>query len=132
MDKIKERFENFRGKPIKSQIAALLPYFITTFLLSRVSELYRLCNGNLAKFIKNIAYIYKTFPRFTAKDLLFGLTAGISIIWLCKWYDKLHGKNERLGEEYGSARWGTPEDIGPFIDKDPYYNIILSQTENFL
>ena len=35
----------------------------------------------------------------------------------------------RKGEEYGAARWGTAEDIKPFIDPDPFYNIILSKTE---
>lgn len=36
----------------------------------------------------------------------------------------------RLGEEYGSARWGTKTDIKPFIDPNPDHNIILTQTES--
>lgn len=129
IDKIKKWIEDFKGKPIKSQVVIILPYLIVIILTTRFIELYRLCNGNLSRFIQNIAYIYKTIPRFTFRDLLIGIPVGFLIVWLFKWYNKLHGKNERLGEEYGSARWGTAEDIAPFIDKDPYYNIILSQTE---
>ena len=36
----------------------------------------------------------------------------------------------RLGEEYGSARWGTKADIKPFIDPVPEHNIILTRTES--
>ena len=35
----------------------------------------------------------------------------------------------RRGEEYGGAHWGTAEDIKPFIDPNPFNNIILSKTE---
>jgi type IV secretion system protein VirD4 len=38
-------------------------------------------------------------------------------------------KNFKHGQEYGSARWGTPADIAPYIDKNPYHNILLSATE---
>jgi type IV secretion system protein VirD4 len=41
----------------------------------------------------------------------------------------MHSKNTRYREEYGSSRWGTPDDIKPFIDPDPSNNIILSETE---
>ncbi len=62
-------------------------------------------------------------------DLLIGIPLGIVIVFYIKWTTKLHSKNTRLNEEYGSSRWGTPEDIKPFIDEDPFNNIILSQTE---
>lgn len=124
-----ESFKRFREKTVKSQLIILLPYVITIFFMSRIAELYRLCNGDLTKFMRNIAYIYKVFPRFTLNDLSVGIGTGLLFVILFKSYNKLHRKNERLGVEYGSARWGTKEDIAPFIDKDPYNNIILSQTE---
>ena len=129
IESIKEKVMSFYKKPVKSQVIILLPYAISIFLMSRIAELYRLCNGDLAKFMRNIAYIYKVFPRFTMHDLYFGIGLGLMVVLLFKSYNKLHRKNERLGMEYGSARWGTKEDIAPFIDKDPYNNIILSQTE---
>ena len=129
IESIKKKIMSFREKPVKSQIIILLPYAITIFFMSRIAELYRLCNGDLAKFMRNIAYIYKVFPQFTLHDLYFGMGMGLMVVLLFKSYNRLHRKNERLGVEYGSAKWGTKEDIAPFIDKDPFYNIILSQTE---
>ena len=129
IDKIKKKIEFFYGLPFKGKLMLLLPYFVIISLITRFAELYRLCNGNISMFLQNMAYIYKTLPRFTLRDLGIGMLMGILIVLLFKWYNKLHGKNERLGEEYGSSRWGTAEDIKPFIDKNPYYNIILSQTE---
>ena len=44
----------------------------------------------------------------------------------------MKGKNRkkfRQGEEYGSARWGKPEDIKPYMDDDFSNNVILTQTE---
>ena len=104
IDKIKKWIEDFRSKPVKSQVVIVLPYLIVITLTTRFIELYRLCNGNLTSFIQNMAYIYKTIPRFIFQDLLIGIPVGFVIVWLFKWYNKLHGKNERLGEEYGSAR----------------------------
>ncbi|MCM1427837.1 MAG: type IV secretory system conjugative DNA transfer family protein [Eubacterium sp.] len=129
IENVQEKIKSFKEKPVKSQIIIALPYAVMIFLVSRMAELYRLCNGNLTKCMNNIAYIYKVFPRFTLHDLVIGIPAGVILVLMFKWYNKIHGKNERLGEEYGSARWGTAEDIAPFIDKDPYNNIILSQTE---
>lgn len=105
--KIKEKFDAFRNKPLKKRITMLLPYVITSFFMSRTAELYRLCGKSLVRMAENYPYIYKTFPRFTLQELLGGITAGIFTIWFYKAYQKLHGKNERLGEEYGSARWGA-------------------------
>ena len=45
-------------------------------------------------------------------------------------HKKKNAKKFRQGEEYGSATWGTPQDIEPYIDKnDKYNNVILTQTE---
>lgn len=52
------------------------------------------------------------------------LTAGL--IYVCVKYSKHRLMPQK---EYGSARWGTPEDIAPFIDSDPYNNLILTATE---
>lgn len=127
--RISEKWKCFQSKPLEKKLTILLPYIVTSFLAARFAELYRLCEGNLVAFLKNIPYIYRTLPHFSLNDLLIGIMTGILIIWLFMWHNKIHRKNERLGEEYGSARWGTAEDIKPFIDRDAYNNIILSQTE---
>ena len=41
----------------------------------------------------------------------------------------LEKKKYRTGEEYGSARWGTKEDIAPFMDEEFFNNIILTKSE---
>ena len=41
-----------------------------------------------------------------------------------------NAKKYRRNEEYGSARWGTHSDIAPFIDPDPWNNVILTKTES--
>lgn len=129
-EKIRTWLEQFKDKPAKEKIMIVLPYAAGIFLTVRIAELYRLCRGDFLAFIKNIQYIYKAFPpRFTASDLLIGISIGFFIVYAIRWQSRMHRKNTRLGEEYGSARWGTEQDIKPFIDEDPFNNIILSQTE---
>lgn len=130
MDIIKTWFDDFLDKPLKDKILIVVPYAVSMFFLARIAELYRLCGGNLYKFIKNSSYMYRVFPpHFAFQDILIGVIIGFAIVWCIRWTNKMHKKNTRFGEEYGSARWGTEEDIRPFIDEDPYNNIILSQTE---
>lgn len=50
-------------------------------------------------------------------------------VWLIFIYKAVSGFYRRPGEEHGSSRWGTKEDIKPFVNKDFDKNIILSQTE---
>ena len=67
-------------------------------------------------------------PSFHPVDLLIGLSAGV----LLKLAVYIKGKNRkkfRQGEEYGSARWGKPEDIKPYMDPEFSNNVILTQTE---
>jgi len=50
-------------------------------------------------------------------------------VWLVYLYKVVGKEYRRPGEEHGSSRWGTKADIKPFLNPDPYMNIILSQTE---
>ena len=67
-------------------------------------------------------------PSFELHDLCIGLLlgAGFRLFIFIKDSEK---KKYRKGREYGSARWGTPEDIKPFIDPVFANNVILTQTE---
>ena len=61
-------------------------------------------------------------------DLLCGIAAmGVGLlIWAYKYTARL---NLRSGEEHGSAHWGTPKDIRPFIDPVESHNIRFTATE---
>ncbi len=124
-----KKIEEFRNLPPPQKLRLILPYLAAAFLCTRIAELYRTAGGDLEDMLTNFSYVVKTVPRFNLKDLLAGSAAGCLIVFYIKWEQKMHRKNARDGEEYGSARWGTAEDIKPFIDEDPYNNIILSKTE---
>lgn len=65
---------------------------------------------------------------FVPLDLLIGLLCGYALCLLVH-AKRRNAKKYRHGEEYGAARWGKPSDIAPFVDPDPWNNIILTQTE---
>ncbi|NLS84253.1 MAG: type IV secretory system conjugative DNA transfer family protein [Ruminococcaceae bacterium] len=67
-------------------------------------------------------------PSFHPVDLLVGL-CGAAALRLAVYIKSKNRKKYRQGMEYGSARWGTPEDIKPYMDADPENNIILTATE---
>ena len=67
-------------------------------------------------------------PSFELYDLCIGLLLG-ACFRLFIFIKESEKKKYRKGREYGSARWGTPEDIKPFIDPVFANNVILTQTE---
>lgn len=126
---IKKQWEKFMGLSPPKRILMLLPYILAMFLCCRIIELYRRSGGDITVLILNPKIIVTTLPRFHLTDILIGAPVGCFIVYYEKWHRRIHNKNTRMGEEYGSARWGTANDIMPFIDPDPYNNIILSSTE---
>ena len=65
---------------------------------------------------------------FNGTDLLIGL-AGAGLLLLAVLVKRSSSKKYRQGIEYGSARWGSPSDIRPFIDPSFTDNILLTKTE---
>ncbi len=70
-------------------------------------------------------------PSFHPADLLVGISAAV-IIRLVVYFKGKNAKKYRKNVEYGSARWGTHEDIAPFMDPVFENNIILTQTESLM
>lgn len=70
-------------------------------------------------------------PFFIAADKYSLLIGGICFIsvWLIYAYNMAGRKNFRVGEEHGSAAWGTVKDIAPYIDKEADKNMLFSMTE---
>ena len=64
-------------------------------------------------------------PSFHPVDLLIGVAGG-ALLKLAVYIKGKNRKKFRQGEEYGSARWGRPEDIRPYMDDDFSNNVILT------
>ena len=111
-----------------------LPYLLIALYATKIGQAWRLAEGKDAahKLLSLMDSLSASFasplPSFELHDLCIGLLlgAGFRLFIFIKDSEK---KKYRKGREYGSARWGTPEDIKPFIDPMFANNVILTQTE---
>ena len=111
-----------------------LPYLLIALYATKIGQAWRLTEGTDAahKLLSLMDSLSAAFvsplPSFEPHDLCVGLLlgAGFRLFIFIKDSEK---KKYRKGREYGSARWGTPEDIKPFIDPVFANNVILTQTE---
>ena len=119
---------------MKKLILTNLPYVLFVYPFDKVSQAFRLAPGaDLSAKILSIgdgfASAFSSLaPSFHLIDLLIGI-AGAVIIRLIVHFKGKNAKKYRHGVEYGSARWGTPADIAPFVDEDFFNNIPITQTE---
>ena len=80
--------------------------------------------------MSNSGVIFQSaMPSFDKTDLIVGTCVAV-VFKLLVIQKKADAKKLRKGSEYGSARWGTREDILPFIADDPWMNIPLTATES--
>lgn len=111
-----------------------LPYGVIGLAAAKLSEAWRLSAGTdfSAKFLHlrdGVAMAFRNgLSGFVPLDLLMGFLCGCALCLLVH-AKRRNAKKYRHGEEYGAARWGKPSDIAPFVDPDPWNNIILTQTE---
>lgn len=119
---------------VKKLLLTNLPYLIFVYPFDKVSQAIRLAPGaNLSGKLLSIregftaAFASPGFS-FALTDLLIGLIGAV-ILRLAVWMKGKNAKKYRHGMEYGSARWGTPADIAPYMDKDFFQNIPMTQTE---
>ena len=119
---------------IKKLLILNAPYLLFVYLFDKVGAAVRLSPG--ADMSAKILHLGEGFtaafasaaPSFHPIDLLIGI-AGAVIIRLAVYVKGKNAKKYRKGIEYGSARWGTAEDIKPYIDPVFENNIPLTQTE---
>ena len=123
------------NKPdVKKLILLNLPYVFAFYFADKIAAVFRLAPG--ATFIDKLTNGFAVFgsafanplPSFHPVDLLIGLSAGV-LLKLAVYVKGKNRKKFRQGEEYGSARWGKPEDIKPYMDPEFSNNVILTQTE---
>ncbi len=123
------------NKDIKKLILMNIPFVVVGYLGDKLSWLVRTAPAEQAA--QKIAYaamnmgkaFENIFPSFNPTDLLIGIGVGAALKGAL-YMKKKNAKKFRQGVEYGSARWGTAEDIKPFINEKPDNNIILTQTES--
>ena len=119
---------------VKKLILPNIPYVFIALLATKVSEAVRLAPGSdaSAKLLNIMTGLNTAFhslvPSFHPIDLCMGVAAAIAIR-LAVYIKGKNAKKFRKNLEYGSARWGTAEDIKPYVDPAFENNIILTQTE---
>lgn len=119
---------------IKKLLILNAPYLLFVWLFDKVGAAVRLSPGvdASAKLLHLgdgfTAAFSSAAPSFHPADLLIGI-AGAVIVRLIIYVKGKNAKKYRKGMEYGSARWGTAEDIKPYTDPVFENNIPLTQTE---
>ena len=123
-------------KPVNMKKFLILnvPYVFLALFFTKVGQAWRLAQGtDLSGKMLHIsdgfsAAFQSVLPSFHPADLLVGIIFAL-IIRLIVYVRGKNAKKFRKNEEYGSARWGTQEDIAPYVDPVFKNNIILTQTE---
>lgn len=122
---------------IKKLLILNIPYVFIGLYATKLCQGWRLAEGLDAshKFLHYMAGLglamESPLPSFHPADLLFGAFVGAALR-LAVYIRGKNAKKFRKNTEYGSARWGTHEDIAPFIDPVFRNNIILTQTERLM
>lgn len=119
---------------VKKQLILYLPYILIGLMATKLGEAWRFSPGvEIGEKLRNImtgagVAFQSPLPSFQPLDLLIGILCGA----LVRVYVVTKGRNAkkyRKNIEYGSARWGKPADIEPYIDPNFENNVILTQTE---
>ncbi len=123
---------------LKKFLILNFPYVFIFWFFNRVGEGYRLAAGAdmIAKGMGAISSLGEIIsrnplPSLHPQDLLVGLI-GAACIRAAVYIKAKNAKKYRHGVEYGSARWGTADDIRPFINPKFDQNILLTQTERVM
>ena len=118
----------------KKLVLTNIPYALAAFYADRAFFLYRNSPGEDMgnKLLYAMEHADRIFAGFVLsnnwKDLLAGIVVA-AVLKVLVWQKQADAKKLRKGIEYGSARWGTAEDIKPYMSEDPWMNIPLTATE---
>ena len=124
-------------KKLTKLLALYLPYLLLGLVATNFGEAWRLAEGKELgdKIMSMMGTVPLAFanplPSLHPLDLLVGLCCGAGLRLAVYWRGK-NAKKYRHGMEYGSARWGTPKDIEPFMAPKFADNIILTKTERLM
>ena len=120
---------------LKKYLLPNLPYLFFVYLFDKLCQAVRLAPGlDASEKLLHIGQGFQTAfassaPSFHALDICVGILGAV-LVRLAVYVKGKNAKKYRKGIEYGSARWGTAEDIAPYIDPVPDWNIPLTRTES--
>ena len=124
-------------KKLTKLLALYLPYLLLGLVTTNLGEAWRLAEGKELgdKIMSMMGTVPLAFanplPSLHPLDILVGLCCGAGLR-LAVYLRGKNAKKYRHGMEYGSARWGTPKDIEPFMAPKFFDNIILTKTERLM
>lgn len=119
---------------VKKLVLLNLPYFLLGLFATNLGEAWRLATGadasaKMLSFFSTLPVALGSWwPSLHPLDLAVGLCCGAGLR-LAVYLRSKNAKKYRHNVEYGSARWGTHDDIAPYIDPVFQNNVILTQTE---
>ena len=121
-------------KKLSKLLALYLPYVVIGLVATNLGEAWRLAVGKelgdkIVSLMDTLPAVFSNpLPSLHPFDLFIGLCCGAGMR-LAVYLKGKNAKKYRHGMEYGSARWGKPEDIKPYMDPEFSNNVILTQTE---
>ena len=126
-------------KPLHIKKLALpnIPYVFIALFATKLGQAWRLApgtdfSGKALHLMEGFAAAFQSaLPSFHPIDLCVGVAAAL-LIRLAVYVKGKNAKKFRKNLEYGSARWGKPEDIAPYVDPKFENNVILTQTERLM
>ena len=119
---------------IRKYVLPNLPYLFVFWFFSKLGTAYRIAPGadfgtKLMGMMDTFPVAFETYwPGLGGLDLLVGIAGAAGMYFFIQSKIK-KAKKFRRDAEYGTARWGTPEDIKPFVDPKFQNNVILTGTE---
>ncbi|MFR8424470.1 MAG: VirD4-like conjugal transfer protein, CD1115 family [Acutalibacteraceae bacterium] len=122
---------------IKKFLLPNIPYVFIALFATKLGQAWRLApgtdfSGKALHLMEGFAAAFRSaLPSFYPIDLCVGVAAAL-LIRLIVYVKGKNAKKFRKNLEYGSARWGRPEDIAPYVDPKFENNVILTQTERLM
>ena len=122
---------------IKKFLLPNVPYVFIALFATKLGQAWRLApgtdfSGKALHLMEGFAAAFQSaLPSFHPIDLCAGVAAAL-LIRLIVYVKGKNAKKFRKNLEYGSARWGKPEDIAPYVDPKFENNVILTQTERLM
>ena len=122
---------------IKKFLLPNIPYVFIALFATKMGQAWRLApgmdfSGKALHLMEGFAAAFRSaLPSFHPLDLCVGVAAAL-LIRLIVYVKGKNAKKFRKNLEYGSARWGKPEDIAPYVDPKFENNVILTRTERLM